>query len=485
VEQELSEAAVQNRLLLPPLVLTQTLVMSSPAQLHRERMKRPHKGKQKRSTVMPSITMNSGSTDQDESSESLEDISRADESKAPSNKRPKEENDSSCSSTTTSNNIGVASVTDDDDDTTDKREAVRLSLSSFPGDVICDITCFLDAHSLLSMRLLNRSFRIQASTGPSGWKGLCQVLWRNKIHVPIAAISHPEPMEGYRLSVLDARSRDYLTRDELMYNPETQQGTIWSFRFKESAGPDWTSWDPWYNGLPCRKMVFLENGAVKTYTPAPTQHQQNHSHQQPGANHDQDVILDDTATTRTPAEGPILSDPPMAMNWRFLTRPLDLPARSTGSYIRFDVGGRDVPTYVVRRSPTQNWGFIMESCWGIFASFELPKRPLGDNSRRIRRRGRRIRRAQDRAGNWFHVEVDDSEASSSSSCDEEEDNEYDGDQTTSSRDSLLVDDSQFTITSGLQWREAFLYNFGARVLPEGEEAVAHFDRTYGSVMHHG
>ena len=47
----------------------------------------------------------------------------------------------------------------------------------------------------------------------------------------------------------------------------------------------------------------------------------------------------------------------------------------------------------------------------------------------------------------------------------------------------LVDDSSFSITSGLQWREAYLYNFGARVLPEGDDAVADFDRTYGTALH--
>jgi hypothetical protein len=109
----------------------------------------------------------------------------------------------------------------------------------------------------------------------------------------------------------------------------------------------------------------------------------------------------------------------------------------------------------------------MESCWGVYASFELPKKP---SPRRTRRR---VRRAQDPAGNWFNIQVDDDYSSDG----EAESN------TAPEANGLLVDDSSFSITSGLQWREAFLYNFGARVLPEGDEAVADFDRTYGAALH--
>ena len=57
----------------------------------------------------------------------------------------------------------------------------------------------------------------------------------------------------------------------------------------------------------------------------------------------------------------------------FVSEPMDMPNRPDGAYIRLTVGNRDVPTYVVRRSPTGNWGFLLESCWGLYASFELPR----------------------------------------------------------------------------------------------------------------
>jgi hypothetical protein len=84
-----------------------------------------------------------------------------------------------------------------------------------------------------------------------------------------------------------------------------------------------------------------------------------------------------------------------------------------------------------------------------------------------------LRRAQDALGNWFNVEVEASD-------EEEQEGEEDiNDETLNRRGSqMLVDDRTFTVTSGLQWREALMYNYGARHLPEGDEALADFDRIY-------
>lgn len=199
-------------------------------------------------------------------------------------------------------------------------------------------------------------------------------------------------------------------------------------------------------------MVFLANGRVKM------------------------IVQDDDGEPsiehpRFSQMEPTLADPPMDMSWRFLSRPLDMPTRPEGSYIRFSVGGRDVPTYCVHRSPTKNWGFVVESCWGVYASFELPKKPTLPR-RRI------LRRAQDASGNWFNVEFNveaqDGELGSEHDDDAEEGNH--------NQNRMLIDDGSFAVTSGLQWKEAFLYNFGARSLPEGDDAVAQFEQTYGAVL---
>ena len=68
------------------------------------------------------------------------------------------------------------------------------------------------------------------------------------------------------------------------------------------------------------------------------------------------------------------------MRWRFVKSSMDLPSCPDGAYIRIMVGGKDVPTYVVRRSPNGNWGFIMESCWGLYTFCELALRDDSSSS---------------------------------------------------------------------------------------------------------
>ena len=260
-------------------------------------------------------------------------------------------------------------------------------------------------------------------------------------------------MAAYRMSLQDARDRNFVLPHELIYDPETETGTVWSFRFKEAAGTDWTSWDPWYRGNPCRKMVFLSDGRVKEYRK-----------QDNGSSVSDSAVLDDDPFAE---HMETLFDPPVAMSWRYVSRPLDMPSRSQGSYIRFSVAGRDVPTYCVQRSPTKNWGFIMESCWGVYASFELPKRVGAARRRRVR-----LRRAQDAHGNWFNVEVEASD---------DETDQQEGTDEARSPARMLVDDSTFSVSSGLQWREALMYNYGARSLPDGEEGIEDFERIYAMI----
>ncbi|CAN0365081.1 unnamed protein product, partial [Ectocarpus fasciculatus] len=37
------------------------------------------------------------------------------------------------------------------------------------------------------------------------------------------------------------------------------------------------------------------------------------------------------------------------------------------------IGGREVPTYIVSRHRS-NWGFLLESCWTVYTSWEMPPR---------------------------------------------------------------------------------------------------------------
>jgi len=45
-----------------------------------------------------------------------------------------------------------------------------------------------------------------------------------------------------------------------------------------------------------------------------------------------------------------------------------------------------------------------------------------------------------------------------------------------------MDDTDLTITTAWQWREALLYNYGAVSLPEGEGATAEFDRVWSQAV---
>mmetsp|Transcript_4334 Transcript_4334/g.7878 ORF Transcript_4334/g.7878 Transcript_4334/m.7878 type:complete len:224 (-) Transcript_4334:113-784(-) len=200
-----------------------------------------------------------------------------------------------------------------------------------------------------------------------------------------------------------------------------------------------------------------------------------------------------------------LEDPASPMTWRFVTQPLDLPTRPLGSYIRFQVGGREVPTYSCQRSPTQNWGFVMESCWGVLASFELPPRPREPRHRRLRRR---LRRAHNLEGREIYVQVNvedssDDEEQQGQSRNHNRNNGNDDDDSNNNsnqnHDGMLVDglnrndwgngsrngrhliyDDSFNVTVTLQWREAFLYNIGRETLPEGNNALGEFERIYNA-----
>ena len=312
----------------------------------------------------------------------------------------------------------------------------HVSLPQLPEDLLFRISSFLDVCSLVYLGTANRYFHELCQRNQAGWMNLCRQLWNTKIHVaPQArALLHEHALSAYRLACTDATQRQHLSKDEFCYNPETHQGTVWSFRFKESAGADWTLADPWYRGLPCRQMVFLKSGKGMQY------------------------IRDE--------DGPRLFDPPVPIAWRFLTRPMDLPHRPTGSYIRFTVAGRDVPTYSVRRSPNGNWAFIMESCWGLYASYPLPKR-----------RNKILRRAGDEP-TWVNADEDDTTTVSDETGRNKRIRTQQHHQATLACDPLQ-DDSQLLITNEIQWREAFLYNVGARVLPEGDQAIDEFDRAWG------
>ena len=345
-----------------------------------------------------------------------------------------------------------------------------------PEEVLCRVTSFLDARSLLNFGASTKYYHRVCLKNQAGWDNLCRTHWKSKVYVaPDAQRLLREPtnetaaLRAYRVARDDAAIRQFVRKEDICY--DLNPSAVWSFRFKESAGSDWTSVDPWFNGEPCREMVFYSDGSVKQFIADDAD-----SFKVVGMSKRRGHFADPPFNGS--ARQGRLMDPPVTMTWRFVTRPMDLPRRAEGSYIRFTVAGREVPTYSVRRSPNGNWGFIMESCWGLYASFPLPPR----------KRRRLLRRTAAGEAAWIREEEDDDETDSSPSGEgDQEQNQASGGRQRSvdvcaqqqTEDDPLQDDSQMLITNEVQWREAFLYNAGARILPEGEQATEDFDRAWG------
>ena len=396
-------------------------------------------------------------------------------------------------------------------------QQTQPSLSELPDDMVLSCLSFLNVPSLLSVSLVNRKYNLLARHNQAGWELHCHRLWRDKVFVCPKARQQlsVNAMGAYRSSLLDATERHHVLMDECCFDVTTKQGTVWSFRFKESAGPDWTSWDPWWNGEMARQLVFLKDGTVRQYKPVVGKEGNNEVDTYHGDDDDNDEddvdMLDEsreatangsssssstssTSTSSTSSSSSpspssvghtnatsfILEDPPVDMAWRFSARPMDFPERPNGSYLRFTVGGREVPTYVVRRSPTGNWGFIAESCWGVYSSFPMPLRVTATNNNNNNNNNDNIRQPDYQRPVHDGLETRPAvRTATGASALEAADATATNTATTKPELSPLNDDSSFTITNDVQWREALLYNFGARALPEGEFATQDFDRHLG------
>jgi hypothetical protein len=50
--------------------------------------------------------------------------------------------------------------------------------------------------------------------------------------------------------------------------------------------------------------------------------------------------------------------------------------KGSGNCLSMLINGLPAPSYRISRSPTQNGGFMLESCWVLYASWPLPRRGL-------------------------------------------------------------------------------------------------------------
>eukprot|EP00571_Detonula_confervacea_P002409 CAMPEP_0172315304 /NCGR_PEP_ID=MMETSP1058-20130122/24787_1 /TAXON_ID=83371 /ORGANISM="Detonula confervacea, Strain CCMP 353" /LENGTH=409 /DNA_ID=CAMNT_0013029359 /DNA_START=44 /DNA_END=1273 /DNA_ORIENTATION=- len=359
-----------------------------------------------------------------------------------------------------------------------------LSTSFLPDDALCHIVKYLDVTALVRLRECNRKLCESASKNSAGWPDHCTSLWSRKANVCSTArellaesnkidsqeCSKPTyaAMEAYKISVTDAAKRKVINFEEICFDASPdEEGITWSFRFKESAGRDWTSWDPWWNRQDARKLVFLRDGTIMQVFPKGLD--------STSKNHNGTRLYDVFSERTVRRDGTEVPAPKIEMKWRFVNRPLDLPESPEGAYVRITVGGRDVPTYVVRRSPNGNWGFILESCWGVYASFELA--PQVQTTSVVGRSRRRLRRTTRNGSRWVIVEDSDGDSGDDSEL------EHEPTRNVRRRIDLFVEESVMTQDGYSQWREALLYNVGAVTLPEGNgDASDEFDNTWQNAM---
>jgi hypothetical protein len=352
---------------------------------------------------------------------------------------------------------------------------------TLPDELVCTISCYLDVESLSRTRLVSKRLLNLASRDEAGWRRHCEILWSRKAHVSREAhslLENGNARKAFYFAGRESVSRHEVAAEELCFDPITGNGIIWSFRFKEAAGSDW--WEPWWSGGDARQMVFLDNGTVLQYVSGCLP---NNGSADKSTIRRQFRLVPPFHDTRgessvgTDVMGVVTAQVGINVRWRFVSQPMDLPPRPNGAYIRLTIGGRDVPTYVVHRSPTNNWGFVMESCWSVYASFPLPRRrhindaALGEGAQRPARM--RLRRTTHGVARWFNV------------ADTESEDEEENDIASSPHGLHVLKDSALSVTTLSQWREALLYNAGAIWLPEGEGATAEFDRVWSQALRPG
>lgn len=365
----------------------------------------------------------------------------------------------------------------------------RFPALELPDELLCKVASFLDVTTLSHARSVSRKFKALMSTNEAGWLLHCQQLWNQRLHVSLFArrivtanCSTFPARDAYILSCMDSR-RDEMTMDELCYDCHHGQGTVWTFRFKEAAGLEWTAFDPWHNGGEARRMIFLRDGRV----------------QQIAENGELQLPFSDALDARG-----------VEVRWRKVQSPLIDGAQSDGGddvvYIRLHVAGRDIPTYVVRRHRS-NWGFLMENCWGVFASFPLPRKlakaafatrsnptadwnyraDFGDGGDGDHDNNNNIRHVNMQTTSTFRTSHNNPAAAAAAAT------------LLSTHQPLyrptkrrkpnataalepLSDDTNLVITGRLQWREALLYNLGANTLPDGPGAAVDFYRAWQELI---
>ena len=172
------------------------------------------------------------------------------------------------------------------------------------------------------------------------WEPQCAAFWADKVFVPAKCknlVASGQHRKAFSEAIRDS-GRTWITAEELC-------GLEWHGRMKEAAGEHFTDTDPWWTG----------DGSK----PASRFHM-------------------DGTTTRGTTTRP--GDPPaqtQSGEWRFVRTTCGRTG-PVGSFIRMKHRGlgRETPTKIVYRH--SNWGWVLDGCWSVSASFPLP--PKGQDA---------------------------------------------------------------------------------------------------------
>lgn len=212
-----------------------------------------------------------------------------------------------------------------------------LSLACLHGsgsDLAHTIAAQLSWRELLCLGRVNHFYR-QICASEDLWELQCSTVWADKVFVPAACrqlVSTGQHRKAFSDAIQDSE-RTWITAEELC--------TLeWHGRMKRAAGDHFTDTDPWWTGTGSK--------------PASRFHM-------------------DGTTTRLGASSPGEPGiPTQSGEWRFV--------RSTcgrtgpiGSFVRMKhrTLGRETPTKIVSRH--SNWGWVLDGCWSMSASFPLPR----------------------------------------------------------------------------------------------------------------
>lgn len=267
---------------------------------------------------------------------------------------------------------------------------ISSNLSVISEESLLQSFSFFTAKELVTiLSLVCKSF-LKSSSLNFLWMPLCNRLWQTKEHVcevdeevslnsASSIIDACKYKRAYYKSIANGK-RMFVFENELL-------GQRFSFRFKEAAGDAWLDSCPWRKGCKAHEVVFERNKNMQILWRKPIIKENNVADNGLYAHEGNDQTTDGfpkvnlvwklqwTMPRRQRHQA-------IAKYWRscnFGREPsneeIENIVATSGDSFNLHVNGIPVPTYHLRRSPTNNWGFVFESCWALYTSFEMP--PLG------------------------------------------------------------------------------------------------------------